>query len=236
MHEEGVPLPGGNTAPVVRVGDTVRRTAGPWTAQVHALMNGLRASGCDVVPEPRGIDAEGREVVEYVPGECPIYPVPPWVWHDDVLVQVAHALRRVHDVSATLLLGDGTGWRLKRIEPAEVVCHSDVAPYNTVWRAGRLVAFIDWDHAVPAPRGWDLGYAAHRFVSLTPPDNRDGRTADPDEQWRRVGVLCDAYGGADPVDVVRWALVRVERLVANAGPHTATYVGDAAWIERLLAG
>jgi hypothetical protein len=38
-----VPLGGGNmSSGVVRVGDTVRRPAGPWTPAVHALLTHLR--------------------------------------------------------------------------------------------------------------------------------------------------------------------------------------------------
>lgn len=62
-------MPGGNTAPVVRVGDTVRRVAGPWTPNVAALMTGLRAAGVACVPEHSGLDPLGREIVEYVEGE-----------------------------------------------------------------------------------------------------------------------------------------------------------------------
>ncbi len=49
-RSEAEPMPGGNTAPVVRVGDTVRRVAGPWTPNVAALMTGLRSAGVPGVP------------------------------------------------------------------------------------------------------------------------------------------------------------------------------------------
>ncbi len=63
------PLAGGNvSAGVVRVGDTVRRPAGPWTPAVHALLTYLRASGFDGAPEPLGLDDKGREVLRFIPG------------------------------------------------------------------------------------------------------------------------------------------------------------------------
>jgi hypothetical protein len=41
-----IPLDGGNmSSGVVRVGDTVRRPAGPWTPTVHALLGHLHAAG-----------------------------------------------------------------------------------------------------------------------------------------------------------------------------------------------
>ena len=53
--EPEVPLTGGDMTTVVRVGDTVRRTAGPWTPSVHALLRHLRAEGFTQVPKPRGL-------------------------------------------------------------------------------------------------------------------------------------------------------------------------------------
>lgn len=226
---ERSPLPGGHTAPVYRSGDSVLRTPGPWTPNVHALMRHLRERGVPYVPEPRGIDADGREVVEYVDGDCPVYPLPRWAWTDDALCQVATALRAIHDASPPPVR---TGWRRPAIEPVEVVCHGDVAPYNSVWRDGVLVAFIDWDHAVPAPRGWDLGYAAYRFAGLHDPRNDDGCRSDGPEQHRRLALFCDTYG-ADAGETLRWALVRVEDLIANRSIHSDIYERDAAWLRTL---
>ena len=250
---EGEPLVGGHTAPVVRVGDTVRRVAGPWTPQVAALLTGLRAAGVAGVPEHRGLDGQGREVVAWVEGDVPVYPMPPWAWDDAVLVDVARAVRSVHDAAAGLDL-PRTGWRRPAVEPVETICHGDVAPYNAVFADARLVGLIDWDYAQPAPRGWDLGYLAYRFVSLTPPGHRDGRPGPgpPAEQWRRVRLLAQAYDGMDPVEIVRWAVRRLEDLISysyaeaaagnaalqhtvDAG-HVRLYEGDLGWVRALLAG
>lgn len=240
-------MPGGNSGPVVRDGATVRRVAGPWTAQVQALMRGLRARGVAVVPEPLGLDDQGREVIEYIDGDVGVYPMPQWIWSDELLVDVAQAMGAIHDASTQLDLPP-TGWRRPAVQPAEVVCHGDVAPYNAVCRNGRLVALIDWDYAVPAPRGWDLGYAAYRWVSLTPPRHEDGRAADLPEQRRRLRLLCDVYGGVEPDDVVGWAIARLDDLIAyskervaagdenfirtTAEGHLALYESDVAWLRR----
>ncbi|MEU1283126.1 hypothetical protein [Kitasatospora sp. NPDC005856] len=62
--DEEVPLSGGNmSVGVVRVGDTVRRPAGPWTPAVHALLEHLHAVGFRAVPRPLGLDGQGREVL-----------------------------------------------------------------------------------------------------------------------------------------------------------------------------
>ncbi|MGH3740976.1 MAG: aminoglycoside phosphotransferase family protein, partial [Micromonosporaceae bacterium] len=36
MTQQEIPLHGGNTSSVSRLGDTVRRNTGPWTRAVHA--------------------------------------------------------------------------------------------------------------------------------------------------------------------------------------------------------
>jgi hypothetical protein len=66
---EEIPLAGGNVSDgVVRVGDTVRRPAGPWTPAVHALLAHLHEVGFHAAPRPLGLDERGREVLEFVPG------------------------------------------------------------------------------------------------------------------------------------------------------------------------
>ena len=51
------PLRGGNvSARVVRVGDTVRRPAGPHTPAVHALLAHLHGARFRHAPRPLGID------------------------------------------------------------------------------------------------------------------------------------------------------------------------------------
>src|SRR6202007_3012941 len=93
-----VPLHGGNmSSGVVRVGDTVRRPAGPWTPAVHALLAHLHAAGFDGAPRPLGLDAPGRAVLSFTPG-----PVAwPGGFHrldgDAQLRRVARLIREFHD-------------------------------------------------------------------------------------------------------------------------------------------
>jgi len=78
MNEE--PLPGGNaSADVVRLGGTVRKPWSEGSAGVLEYMRILRERGIDL-PEPRGQDAQGRMVTEFVPGtpatDAPLSPTP----------------------------------------------------------------------------------------------------------------------------------------------------------------
>ena len=62
-------LEGGNVGGAVRVGDTVRRSAGPWTPAVHALLAHLAGTGFTGAPRPLGFDEQGREVLTFLEGE-----------------------------------------------------------------------------------------------------------------------------------------------------------------------
>lgn len=233
MAEDGVPLVGGNSGAVWRSGATVSRPAGPWTPAVQQLMTTLVEAGLGFVPRPLGVDRDGREAVEFIEGDVGTYPMPAWVWADELLADVARALRRLHDVTASRTI-PLDGWRRPAVHPAEVVCHGDVAPYNTVCRSGRLLALIDWDCALPAPRGWDLGYAAYRWVSLTGPGHPDGSDQSDAERDRRLELFCAAYGQLDPHEVIRWALVRLDDLAALSRQRAAE--GDPIFTATVAAG
>ena len=64
-------LTGGNMAGAVRIGDRVHRDAGPWTATIHRLLRHLHANGVEWVPQPIGLDDDGREIVTFLPGTVP---------------------------------------------------------------------------------------------------------------------------------------------------------------------
>jgi hypothetical protein len=57
--EVKIRLDGGNADGAVRVGDTVRRAAGPWTSAVHALLAHLAGQGFVGSPRPLGVDEQG---------------------------------------------------------------------------------------------------------------------------------------------------------------------------------
>jgi aminoglycoside phosphotransferase (APT) family kinase protein len=178
----------------VRVGDTVRRPAGPWTPAVHALLNHLEAAGFDAAPRAMGEDAEGREVVSYAPGDVV------WPDHfellesDGALAEVAKLIRRYHDVVATFTPPANAQWWDLAADPSgvhEVVCHNDLAPWNLVRGEHGSWSFIDWDLAAPGRRSWDLGWALLSFIPLTP-----DRPLGDDAILRRLRVFIQAYGAA----------------------------------------
>lgn len=232
MEEE---LAGGNVNAVVRVGDTVRRTSGPWTATIHALLAWVRAQGVDGVPAPLGLDDQGREILSFLPGQVGGWPLPDWIWDERVLADAATLLRSWHDASAGFPR-TGVTWRLPAREPAEVICLNDVAPYNMVYADGRLVGFIDVDMASPGPRVWDLSYLAYRMCSFC---EDMPMPAGLDPQARLVRLL-RAYGsdcGLDPEGVLRAARDRLRDLADWTDRHARTtgrteLLGHAAMYRR----
>lgn len=216
-EEPDGPVGGGNMNAVYREGDTVVRDAGPWTPTVHRYLDYLHVAGIDWVPRPFGVTlgAGGepeRERLSYLHGDVPAYPLPDWVWSDEILRDGAQHLRRLHDASVGFA-SDGAIWQSPAKIPSEVVCHNDFSPHNLVFCGGRIVGAIDFDFCSPGPRVWDLAYFATRTVPLgaDPPGNAPGM----DQARDRVQLLLDAYGAGPVVswdDVVRVAVVRLHDL------------------------
>ncbi len=238
----GHELDGGNVTTVVRVGDTVRRTAGPWTPAVHALLAWVRERGVTCVPEPLGLDDDGREVLSWVPGEVAGWPVPGWLWTARTREQIASTLRAFHDATLGFDL-DGRVWRSPTHHPVEVVCLNDVAPYNMTFAGTDLIGLIDVDMASPGPRAWDLAYLGYRVCGwcedMPAPDD-----ANPED---RLEHLLSSYGNdAAPQveDVIATMVTRLRDLAdwtdeharsserPDLHDHAAMYRRDAA---RLLA-
>lgn len=181
------PLAGGNVSPgLVRVGDTVRRPAGPWSASVDALLRHLELAGFDGAPRALGYDERGRQVLSYVEGPVDASPAD---LDRGRLREVGVLLRRLHDAAATFVPPPGAIWNVA-IPPdtEELICHHDPAPWNLV-RGGRRLVLIDWDGAGPGSRMWDLAYAVNGFVPLSPDS-----ALDDDVVAGRVASLVDGYG------------------------------------------
>ena len=80
----------------------------------------------------------------------------------------------------------------------EIVSHGDLGPWNTVYRDGIPVAFIDWDSAQPARPLADLADAAWTFVPLAPPGQLIEAGFDPlPDLPARLRMFVDAYGLTD---------------------------------------
>ncbi|MFI6575493.1 aminoglycoside phosphotransferase family protein [Nocardiopsis sp. NPDC050513] len=221
---------------VVRVGDTVRRPARPWTATVQALLAHLEAVGFPYAPRPLGFDGQGREVLSHIDGEAG-----PAGWARVVdergLSAFARLLRDYHDATADFSPPSDAAWADGAVEFGEgqVVCHGDFGPWNVVWRGDRPVGIIDWDFARPAPRLHDVAYALE-YVAPFRDDAECVRWLsfpEPPDRRRRLERFCAAYGLPDTVGVVdtvvdrqRQNIDRVRRLAAQGLEPQATWVRE----------
>jgi mutator protein MutT len=192
----GEPLPGGRVGGAVRIGATVRRPTGPWTAAVHELLQLLDQHDVPLVPELLGIDDLGREMVRYVPGATVgAGDVPAAFRTPAVLDQIGRWLAALHTASRQFPEGERV-WRRGRLarRPGAVICHHDVSPHNIVLTpTGAVAVVVDWDMAAPGHPLDDVAFAAWQFVL------RHGDP--PDTEAAGLATLAAAYG-TDPVAVL----------------------------------
>lgn len=170
-HEEL--LYGGSTTRVVRVGDTVRRTAGAWTPAVHRLLRHLAATGFDGAPRVLGIDGSGREVLEFVEGEVgtlsPKRPLAPWFRTPAACRAIGAWIRSFQEAQRGYVADPQEPWRRAPgalLAAGEVVVHHDVSPYNTVRRPDGSLVVLDWDFARPGDPLEEVAWAAWMWAPL----------------------------------------------------------------------
>jgi Ser/Thr protein kinase RdoA (MazF antagonist) len=185
-----------NRGLVVRVGDTVRRPLRPSSMATHALLEHLERMGFEGAPRLLGIDAQGREVLSYLPGETVTSPYPDWSMTDEALDSVAHLLREYHEAVADFR-PVGLTWA-EPVPSAYVtglISHNDPNLDNVVFRDGVAVALIDFDLAGPGSPLWDVATAVRLWAPLRPDadihDVRRGRS------FTRLRRFADAYGLTD---------------------------------------
>jgi Ser/Thr protein kinase RdoA (MazF antagonist) len=203
---------------VVRNGNTVTRPMGRHSLEVHRFLRHLESVGFEGVPRLVSVDLPAQtETLTFLHGATTNYPLRPEFITDEALCSAADLLRQLHGASTGFQFGTESGaneWWLAPREPVEVVVHGDFAPYNCVIRDGRVVGVFDFDTAHPAPRLWDVGYAAYRWVPLVAASNPDGFGTVRD-QARRLRLFCDAYGATDVGAVIDNARLRLLTMVEN---------------------
>ena len=206
MVEE--PLSGGNwTVGVVRVEDTVRRPRTARSDFTAKLLVHLRAAGYTFAPRYLGVDAQGRDTFEFIPGTITSDPSE----RDEASYAAAGAmLRGLHDLT--------TGHPLAGVR--QCVIHRDAGPFNTIFRDGMPVAFIDWDGARPGPWMVDLAYLGWTWCIQS-----NGTPAIRD-QARRLRELRDGYGRGDS-HALLVAILRKQRYIARVSEALAARPGQA---------
>lgn len=218
--EDGA-LSGGNVSEVRKIGDAVVRKQGRSALLVHALQRHLADVGWVGSPRVLGVDDDGHETLTFLEGVVPWRPpVPGWALSDTALTALARLVPQLHDLTAGSYLAGS----------AEVVCHGDLAPGNTVYRSTAAglapVAFLDWDLAGPGRRIEDVAQVCWEWLDLGP------RAPDVREAARRIGLIADAYGlveRGELIPAIQWWQDRCWR-----GIETEAAAGDPA-MQRLVS-
>lgn len=231
LEVEEIPFADGNVTGAVRVGSTVRRGVGPWTPAIHPLLAHLERVGFAEAPRVLGLDERGREILTYVEGETSADPFVSF-HTDESLATVARLLRQYHDATLSFLPASEAPWRFQIGAPrsGDVICHNDIAPWNTVVCNGRVAAFIDWDFATPGPRIWDIAHAIWRFVPLYEDPNFGTLT----DKAHRIRMFCDAYG-LGRRDQLLDMVARRQRALRDSIANWAA-AGEPAFVAMLRDG
>jgi hypothetical protein len=187
---------------VVRVGDTVRRPARPFTATIQTYLRHLHDRGFHDAPTPMGYDEQGREVLSFVAGDVPQEPLPDYACTDEVLRPLGRLIRRLHDAAADFTPPVDAVWGsipgtpagvVPLFEKPELISHQDYCPGNVVFRDGLPAAFIDFDLSRPTTCVADVVNAMYWWSPLMHPSDRPPAMRDADVP-ARVRILADAYG------------------------------------------
>ncbi len=216
---DGQRLEGGNVGGAVRIGRTVRRPTGPWTPAVHRLLAHVQDEGLRGAPRVLGLDARGREVLDYLPGTVA-----------DVLTdaQLADLTRWARELHATVEgFRDDGPWRFFGAPAPTLVAHNDLAPYNVCFEGDRLTGVFDWDLAGPSTPLLELAHLAWNGIPLL----REVPVADV---ARRIELMATAYGGPGARDLL--AAVPVRTRIAIDGIREAVARGDEQMRNLVLLG
>lgn len=207
-HEDEIPLSGGRmTSGIVRRGDRLLRPMGTWSLAVHEYLRHLETAGFEGSPRLLGIEGD-REVLTFMEGDVANDPgwqpghghlLPPYARTERALRGAGRLIRELHEASSGFRPAV-TAYRFHPHPPkdGEIVSHGDLGPWNTVYRQGTPVAFIDWDAAQPVDPLVELADAACTFVPLRPPRQlREGGFDPLPDLPARLRLFVDAYGLAN---------------------------------------
>ncbi|MBR2566185.1 MAG: aminoglycoside phosphotransferase family protein [Paenibacillus sp.] len=251
-------LTGGNVNEVVRVGETVRRSASP-NRYVQELLLHLEKEGFHQAPRYLGIDEMGREILSYLDGIVTgnDYPeIESYMWSDESLIAVASLLRSYHDatmhfstVEQPMNYYPGRDILVKSSmqvlqEEVEVICHNDFALYNIVFREGVPQGIIDFDLVCPGPRMWDIAYTLYTCVPLanfSPPAEGQGKSVTSYDREthgairkKRIEMFMATYGLSIPSDLKSWVVSRIRFMCKTLEDRAAA--GEAAFVKMVEEG
>lgn len=212
----------GNVAGVWRVGDTVRRVAGPWTPSVHALLEhaGPRLTA---VPRVLGFDERGREVLTYLPGR---------VVNIDVEMLSSGQIRSIVEWTRSfhVAVGDfdpGGPWRFDEVAEPTMIGHNDIAPYNVCFEGDDLVGVFDWDLAGPTTPLLEIAFIAWNCVPLWAEIGRELAA-------ERLQLIASVYGSYSALEILHAVPTRIEIMLEWI--PKAALAGDDGMVHLMSLG
>jgi hypothetical protein len=207
----------------VRIGETVRREAGPWTPTHQALLAHLQHKGF-AAPAPLGLDDLGREVVSWLPGRAGTWPWPPALLATGGARAVGALLKAYHAAVADFVAPSTPVWRhgAEPIGAGQIALHGDFGPHNLIWSPDDVVGVIDFELARPGAPMEDAGFAVIRAAQLRP----DGMTRPPGfetppDRRARLDAFAEGYGAS------RGALIAAALASQNGEINRIAQLGGA---------
>jgi hypothetical protein len=210
----------GNLGGAWRIGGTVHRATGPWTAAVHELL-GFLGSRLEHTPGVLGFDEQGREVLTFLPGR--VVDIDTGLLTPGQIDSLVSWTRSFHEAVAGFR--HPGPWRYPRVPQASLIGHNDIAPYNACFDGDDVAGVFDWDMAGPTTPLMELAFIAWNCVPLW-------RDIGDEASAERIRRICSAYGSVRPAQVSD-AVPRRIQLMLDWIPLGAA-AGDAG-LRRLMS-
>lgn len=180
-------------------------------------MRYLRAQGVGIVPEPRGIDSAGREVLSYIEGREQGAPFIPEILADGGAERLGQLAGRLRTALAGYPCPADARWQFAAGPPGpgQAVQHGDLGPWNLLWRDdGQIAGVLDWEMTGPASPWYDTGHLAWFTVPLMD-DARAKARGFPRPPRRQARLNAFARGTGLPVSQVLDAALQAQQEYAR---------------------
>jgi hypothetical protein len=230
------PVPG-RTSGVVRRDAAVHKRCAPWSASVDAMLEHLAARGFAHAPRALGRDDAGRQVLSWIDGTVPGGPEIGSSWTveslaEPALLAAARLVRELHEALVGFDPLDPVWMYHGRCRPSagQVVGHGDLGPWNTVYRDGLPVAFIDFDSAGPTHPVIEAAQAGWAFVPIVSDAASKRFGLDHLDPINRMLMFAQAYG----IEDLALFLAALPIARAQQAAHVQHWPADATAIAEYL--
>lgn len=204
------------------MGDTVRRTAGPWTPSVHALLNHL-GPRLPATPAVLGFDQHGREILTFLPGR--VLDTSTEMLSSGQIRSLVAWTRTFHSTAGCF--DPGGPWRFDEVEKPTVIGHNDIAPYNVCFEGEELVGVFDWDLAGPTTPLLELAFIAWNCVPMWQEIGRELAA-------ERLELIASTYGTYSALEILEVVPVRIQMMLQWI--PKAAIAGDEGMVHLMTLG